>query len=162
MAEIDKYRLEHWTKKIVNDPELLPEDSKGHKLGDKDFKLPIVKTFCNFGVQRICHALEYDNLAGKNANQIYDYVSANWARCHEEDAVKAAKLGDLVLGVWKNPDGHGHCAVVYPSDNPMLFSGKFGIYVPWVANIGKNNGIMGANYSFKERPEFFRAMKVIA
>ena len=157
------YKLKHWCDKIVRDPELLPEDKDGNKLGDKKFKPPVGRTFCNFAVQRICHALDYDNLASKNANQMYDYVSANWSRCHEEDAVKAALLGDIVLAAWKNPgkapNNHGHVAIVYP-EKQMVFSGKWNCYTVKVANVGGTNGIMGANYAFAERPEFFRAMMV--
>jgi hypothetical protein len=48
-----------------------------------------------------------------------------------------------------------HVAVVYPG-RPMMYSGKWNIRVPCVANVGKKNEVMGANYAFGlYRPEYF-------
>lgn len=164
MGEVDANSLRFWCDKIVRDPDLLAEDPRGNKVGSAAFLLKPgeeLKTFCNFGVERICQALGYDNLFGKMANQIYDYVSENWAQVTEDDAVAAAKIGDLVLGAWKSDSGHGHVAMVYPDLRPTIFSGKWKVYCPWVANVGKTNDVMGANWAFADRPQYFRLMKVI-
>lgn len=160
MGEVDANRLRFWADKVVRDPEMLAEDRQGRKLGSTGFQPPISKTFCNIAVQRILRGCGYDCLDGKTANQIYDHCLSNWARCVEEDARSAANSGDLVLACWKNQKGHGHVAVVYPDKGPMIFSGKWNCYTVKVANVGQKNDVIGANFAFSERPEYFRAMRV--
>ena len=162
MGEVEKNALLFWSQKLVNDPEMLAEDPRGNKVGSNEFKLnqgESLKTFCNIGVQRICRGMDYQKLDGMVANQMYKYMAKNWIvptgttvdKMHA--AYTAAMIGDLcVLALKGNP--HGHIAVVAPQ-KPMLFSGKWNLYSPQVANIGKTNGFMGANYAFAEIPEVF-------
>ena len=162
MGEVEAYNLKHWTQKIVNDPDLLPKGAS---------------TFCNIAVKRICAGMgyrgfdEYESDIKRDAlaNDIYMKCAADWARCDEKEAYSAALLGDLVMAAYHNPAGHGHCAIVSP-EGPMVFSGKWNMYVPKVANVGArkmngeyNNGIIGENYAFgKEPPAHFRLLKTTA
>lgn len=112
------------------------------------------KTFCNFFVQRVANDLGCRELDNRTANQIYDYVSAAtfWIKISAKMALDKAKEGFLVIACCKG-DPHGHAAVVYPS--MLVFSGKWGAYVPQVANVGKKNGVMGANFAFEDPPHYF-------
>ena len=162
MGEVEKNALLFWQQKIVNDPEMLAEDPRGNKVGSKEFEIKkgeALKTFCNIGVQRICRGMDYDKLDGMIANSMYEYMSKNWivptgSKVDKMQAAYiAAQLGDIcVLALKGNP--HGHVAIA-ASVKPMLFSGKWCLYSPQVANIGKNNGFIGANYAFAEVPEVF-------
>lgn len=163
MAEVAVHNLKFWLDKVVNDPEMLPEDLYGKKLGDPEFKLPIFKTFCNIFIQRVCSALGCDDFGGMTANQIHDYLAMNWGLCSEKSAQDAANMGDIVIAAWKNPspEKHGHVAIIYPNPRaPMIYSGKWKCYVPWVASVGQDCGIMGSNMAFKDKPDYFRQGKI--
>ena len=159
MGEVERNSLNFWCQKITNDPELLPEDKEGRKQGAPGFDGKIVKTYCNISVQRICRGLGYDKLDGMLANQMHEYLSKNWIipAGDKKDkmlaAYNAGKIGDLAILAQKGNE-HGHVAIVAPRE-PMLFSGKWGLYVPQVANVGKTNGFMGANWAFPEVPDVF-------
>lgn len=144
MCEAKAYELKSWCDRVVSSSDLAPANGV---------------TFCNIAVHRICRGMGFDKFEGILANQIYEYCVMNWERPwgEKEDmgkqAAEAAGKGDLVIAAVKgNP--HGHCAIVYPK-GPMLYSGKWGMYVPRVANVGKENGVMGANYAFRDPPEYF-------
>ena len=59
MGEVEKYNLKHWADRVVNDPEMLARDGK---------------TFCNIAFNRICRGMDYHNLDGMVANEIYEYL----------------------------------------------------------------------------------------
>lgn len=92
------------------------------------------------------------------ANQIYDKMRSdkNWVEVDARGAQKLANEGCLVIAGWKNPDGHGHVAVVRPGE--PYYSNSWGGVAPKVMNIGTENFInRSASYAFsKERmPKFF-------
>ena len=165
MGDVERNSLEFWCGKIVNDPDLLPyhriENGKG-----------ILVTHCNIAVHRICRGMDYHNLEDKLANDIRDYCAKNWITPHGEhkdkmlSAYNAGLLGDLAILAYSDKP-HGHVVVVAPR-KPMLYSGKWGLYVPQVANVGgfrkdgtPNCGIMGASYAFHEIPEVYILGKTI-
>jgi hypothetical protein len=166
VGKVERDALLDWCKRVVGERALLPEDPRGHKLGDVGYGLlgrERAKTFCNIGVHTICMGMEYDEMrAGEEvmlANNMYDHLKKNWLVPDGSPALKmkmaheGAMRGDLcVLAAKGKPSGH--VAVVAPV-KPMLYSGKWGMYVPQVANIGMKNGFMGANYAFESIPEVF-------
>ena len=164
MGQVEQENLLSWCQKVVGDDTLLAEDKDGNKIGSSAFREPIVKTFCNFGVQRICRGVGYE-MPNLMANDLHDYLQKNWIKprgllsAQMEAAFNAAMLGDLAVLSYKH-DPHGHIAVVAPI-KPMLYSGHWSMYCPQVANIGQHNGFMGANYAFKEVPDIFILGRVL-
>lgn len=160
MGAVEANALKYWCDKVGNDPEMLAEDESGKKIPlDATPRPKTSRTFCNISVQRICRGLGYNELENKMANQIFDYCSDRWFSCNEIEARDAACIGDLVLAAWKNPEGgHGHVAVVYP-ERLMVYSGKWQRDCPMVAAVDKPIPI-GANYSFRELPRYFRLGRV--
>ena len=159
VAEPEALQLKFWCKKVADDEALLPK-----AVTLKGQKEPQFMTYCNILVQRITRNMGYkifdDDLM--LANDIYDYCMRHWIQCMPDEARDAAMRGELAIAASKG-DPHGHCAVCYP-DRLMLFSGKWNIEVPYVANAGdteKRCGIIGANWAFKDIPEFFRLGHVI-
>lgn len=132
--------------KVVNDPEMVSHDITGDG---------IPETFCNYAVKRICNYLGYDKFGDKDtANDIIKHCCglSVWRNILPDVAQSKANLGHIVIaGLVDKP--HGHVAVVYPGQ--MVYSGKWLTYVPRVANVGKNTGIIGVNYAFKTPPEFY-------
>ena len=152
LDETKLHQLRYICQKVVNDPDLLPENSKGEKVVDPKINGPITRTFCNIAVNRICTHMGYDKLAGMLANQIYEHCAKEpaWLHADADSAHEAALCGDLALALLQGQP-HGHCAVVYPA-GPKIYSGRWQIYCPKVANVGARNGIIGANWAFRERP----------
>lgn len=151
MGEVEANSLLFWCQKIVNDPEMLPAGTVTH---------------CNQAVNRICTGMDYDQFHDKMANEIIAHCRKYWikplgiAKDQMEVAHKSAQVGDLaLLGLEDAP--HGHVAICAPG-GPMVYSGKWGMYVPRVANVGKSNAFMGANYAFDKIPEVFILGKTIS
>lgn len=143
---------------------------------DTDHDGDIDKTKCNFGVQMAAEEIGYaGKLLKKRANDILAFIEAEakkhkaWAAWNEKkegpeppegewceavgvDANIAANLGVFcIAGSYGKPSGH--VATLYPG--AMLWSTKWKTEVPVVANIGQRNGVMGANWAFKEPPRYF-------
>lgn len=176
MGEVEKNALLFWCQKIVNDESLLAQDPRGKKIGEPEFVLnpgENLTTFCNIGVQRICRGVAYTKLDDMTADQMHDYMEKNWIIPYGTPkdkmlaAYNASKIGDIAILSYKhNP--HGHVAVCAPS-GPMIFSGKWDLYSPQVANIGgmmkdgsTANGFKGANFAFTEIPDVFLLGRTIA
>lgn len=119
-------------------------------------------TFCNIALNRICLGVwGYPGFHDpKNeailANDIHVKLNKDpdWHKDSPEKAQDHANEGKMAVAAWKNPQGHGHVAVVHPG---MLFpSAKWkGRNAPLVANVGKHNDIDHANFFFVEEPEYF-------
>lgn len=169
MGQVERERLQFWTDKIVRDPELLAEDPRGHKVGSQGFMLgpgEHLTTHCNTGVQRICRGMEYDKLDSMTADEMHAYLKKNWIEPYGSTqdkmiaAYSAALLGDLAILSWVH-EPHGHVAVVAP-EKTQIFSGKWQLYVPKVANVGQKNDIMAANFAFTELPDVFVLGRTVA
>ena len=100
---------------------------------------PDPTTHCNQAVAFITnYAKNYVALNGKNANEIYDFLSTSedWREIPlspAEDVQELANQGRLIIAVVKgNP--HGHCCVIRPGLKKT--SPKWGCEVPAVVNIG--------------------------
>lgn len=159
MGEVQEAQLRHWLMRIGNDPELLAEDAYGRKIPlDADPRPRAFRTFCNVLVQRVCRAMGYDKLDGLTAGRIHEYCEAHWFRTEAQGAANAACEGDLAIAAWRNPDpeGHGHCAMVFP-DRRLVFSGQWQEYVPKVVAVDKPVPI-SAGYAFAkgQKPDYFR------
>jgi len=131
----------------VQDPDLIASDinGDGHK-----------QTKCNFGVQQICEAIGYYGFKGKTANQIYSLliVDSGWIRSRAAVCMDKLKKGKAIAIAAYEDEPHGHVAMMYPGD--FGESGKWESQdVPLVANIGKKNGVMFANYAFGQEPAYF-------
>ena len=111
-------------------------------------------TWCNKAVDRICAYLGYAEFHGMMANGIIKHcqVSGDFSPLLITSATALAKAGRIVIA-GQEGQVHGHVAIVYPGRD--IYSGKWQVYVPQVANVGKSNGIMGVNYAFPAPPEFY-------
>lgn len=89
------------------------------------------------------------------ANDLVEYMksSMEWRTVSALAAQRHAWDGGLAVAGRKGAE-HGHVAVVHP-DGGMVFSGNWKQEVPTVANVGKKNAVMGANFAFDKFPEFF-------
>lgn len=112
------------------------------------------ETYCNFAVRDIAEAMGLALFKGLTANQIHAKL-LTLPHCRQDTGDRArlhAEAGQLAIAS-QTGQVHGHVAVVYPG--PMSYSGKWGTSVPMVANVGRTNGVMGANFAFKDQPTYF-------
>ena len=125
--------------RIMANPKLQPHDGK---------------TFCSLAVTWICEEYDITEFEGLLANQIYDILASgrNWREVDGEVANKIANNGKIAIAAQKGRP-HGHVAVVYPG--AMVWSTKWGREAPVLANVGKRNGVLGANWAFAKEPEYF-------
>ena len=159
----------------ILDAVLADKNLEPHKNDDGE----ITKTFCNSAVQIAAENVGYhDKLNKKMANQIMALLEAeakkhkawvawskdrddngpergDWCEVDGQNANLAANLGLFsIAAVYAKP--HGHVASVYPG--AMLWSTKWGKECPVVANVGQRNGVMGANWAFKDEPRYFACL----
>ena len=130
---------------------------------DKDAKGNIIATHCNSNAFRVASALGLDLFYDKTqkriqlANEMYASMAApasGFQRTQSHiDAFKAANAGRLVFAA-QAEIGHGHIAPVYPIRG-MVLSGNWKCECPYVSNVGKDVGVMGANYAFHTPPDYF-------
>lgn len=134
------FKLIEICEDVVNDPSLAPADGK---------------TYCNIALHRIAVKCGVSYFEGKLANDICDLVAGHKDWRKEADLArvqKHANSGGLAIAAQKDTP-HGHVAVVAPG--MAVPSGKWGKDAPIVANVGKKNGIMGANFAFATIPDFY-------
>ena len=140
-------------------------------LADKSLEMEYIDkkpmTKCNFGFHQISRKLGDASFEGKVANQIHDMIliSDSWIEVPPKRvsiALKAIENGGRAVAISRGcppPDRFpsGHVAYLYPGN--LGFSGKWEHtkipLVPKVANIGKQNRVMGANEAFKDEPRYF-------
>ncbi|MSM40774.1 MAG: hypothetical protein GJT30_14250 [Geobacter sp.] len=113
-------------------------------------------TYCNVGVSSIEKEGGNYDYVGLNANQIVMKLqNKRYAKeIKPEEAVVYAKKGITVIaGV--TAKGHGHVAVVAPMD--MGRSGSWGKNVPYIFNVGAENGVMKTSEAFssKNQPRYY-------
>jgi len=144
---------------------------------DKDAAGRITATHCNSNAFRVVSALGLDLFYDPKekrimlANEMLSYMatpgrgfqSFTVTKDGEKEvqipithrqAWEAANAGRLVFAAQANPSGHGHIAPVYPSKD-MVLSGNWRAECPFVSNVGKDVGVMGANYAFAKPPAYF-------
>ena len=84
------------------------------------------------------------------ANNMVDFMEAHPERFSKfTDHLLAWNLvnkGCLIYAALKEAQ-HGHIALLIPSIG-METSGRWGIQIPYVSNVGKVNDVMGLNYAF--------------
>jgi hypothetical protein len=115
----------------------------------------IIETYCNVATDYICREVwKFKGFMNMMANQIFDRMknAPDFAEVTPDTAQTLANDGRMVIAGFKN-EPHGHCAVVVPGK--ALYSGKWMKNAPLIANVGKRNGIMGANFAFRTPPIFF-------
>ena len=131
-------------------------------LANKDFEPRDGMTFCNLALYAILTELGIGRIVwdvSSNrvmlANDIADTLENTCRELSMTEAWQASNNGTVVIAALK-ASYHGHVAMVYPF--PSLYtSGKWGrADVPCVANIGKDIGVMPANWVFGAIPRFWR------
>lgn len=113
------------------------------------------KTYCNMAVNYVAKKFGYARFEGKLANEMVDILNSDrqWIRVTPNEAAECAAAGRLVIAARKD-EPHGHVSVVRPGT--LETSAKWKEKAPKVMNIGKDCFISkGANYAFRERPEYF-------
>ena len=107
------------------------------------YPLPDGTTFCNQGVNYVSEAMGCKDFAGKNADEIVQFLSSSdqWSLVPLEKAQDIANRGSLVVcGLDSKALGqaHGHVVVVRPGK--PVYSGKWNTSLcPRVLNIGQEN-----------------------
>lgn len=115
---------------------------------DKRFLPRDGKTYCNIALVEICGYFECLDFVGMMANQIVEFLMdgpKKWSLSSGERAARHALKGGLAVAVKKYP-GHGHVAAIYPRECEM--SGSWKKLVPFLANVGRVNGIMKCSEAF--------------
>lgn len=94
------------------------------------------------------------------ANDITSHVknSPDFAKVNAEAAQKLANDGRLVIACRKD-EPHGHVAVCHPGE--LVYSNNFKAQAPQIANIGKTNGIFGANWGFATEPFYYAWIETV-
>lgn len=104
-------------------------------------------TYCNKAVGFIAERVGVaDFPASMLANQQVAFAESFWESVTPEEAQERANRGEFVVAAKEYPV-HGHVAVVYPKGGECGISGSWG-KVPWLANIGKTNGVLKASECF--------------
>lgn len=104
-------------------------------------------TYCNQAARYIAERMGcYDFKPEMTANEQVAHVEANWKKADAQEAHAHAARGGLAVAAKTFPE-HGHMAVCYPMMS-LAASGSWGKPVPWVANIGKTNGVMATSKAF--------------
>ena len=111
-------------------------------------------THCNQGAQAI-NAMANDRSVTGRANDMYKYLSDenNATSLTQTEALHYAQQGVVVFASYYNnqKNGHGHIAVVAPTDD-LTYSGDQNGRVVSVFNIGKKNGEMSLGAAFGTLP----------
>lgn len=134
---LEEYRA--LLENLVKDPSLQPKEDG--------------TTYCNFAVSRIaklwgCNEFIPDeNGDPPLANRMCDIMalSDNFQVLTARSAIDAAMKPSLVIAAHRYGE-HGHVAIVYPS--APYFSPSLQHYVPYLANVGKKNGISPESQDF--------------
>jgi len=124
-------------------------------IGDKEYAPKDGTTYCNFASADIAEAMGCMTLRDKLANEIATMMetSPDWQPVPMDKAQALANSGSLVFAIAR-ATGHGHICVVRPGLEST--SGKWGVRVPAVMNIGKDCFIgKGVNWAFQSPPDFY-------
>jgi hypothetical protein len=90
------------------------------------------------------------------ANEMYDILNSKFEKIDLDYCRLSIVSGNIFVACQKNPDGHGHIAVIYPVIT-LSYSSKWKCAIPLCCNIGKENGIIGLNWAFGEKiPDIFK------
>ncbi len=106
-------------------------------------------TYCNIAVRRVALAFGCEEFYdGMLANDMCKHlaVSSNFGRIDGETAAQQARVPSLVIAAHQYAE-HGHVAVVYPAAE-MYMSPSLKKEVPFLANVGKKNGILPESVDF--------------
>lgn len=98
-------------------------------------------TYCNQSVDYVSGAMGFYDFKGLLANQMFDLMkkSSQWKEVDARGAQALANEGTLVIGAWKNLNGHGHVTIVRPGE--LRVSASWGSVAPKIMNIGEDNFI---------------------
>jgi len=136
MENVDKIRLA--CHRVLGNPNLLPKDGK---------------TFCNIGfyliISELGHPILFRHKTTKEpltANGMIDVLEQKFEKVSIEKCLNDLMRGYIfVAGAKGNP--HGHIAIIYPTIY-QYWSNSYNSFVPFVANIGKENAIMPLSFAF--------------
>lgn len=112
----------------------------------------LAKSHCNEAVTAICEEYGINSFRGLYANEICDFLKKKWRKVDGHTANEAANHGVVAIAGQK-ADPHGHVAVVYPG--AMVWSSHWQKEAPVLANIGRRNAVMGANWAFHAEPTYW-------
>lgn len=129
-------------------------------------------TDCNRAFNYCCEKVGYKKFVplGQNlpilANDMYRYMGDHpeeWLEVDGADAQAYANAGCLVAAAQENKAGHGHVCIVRPG--VLTYSGKWlSAEVPKVANVSTPSLCRidrGANYAFRDEPQYYVLKKFV-
>ena len=113
------------------------------------------ETYCNLALFEIMRGMGCPDFEYRMASEIVKDVLAGeikgWSVCSWARAVDVARLGNVAVMGWANPDGAGHGHVASLAPKPIQKSPSWGVDVPILANVGRPpNGLRLASACFKE------------
>lgn len=118
-------------------------------------------TWCNYAVHAILSqfglgdfVLDPERKRPMLANYMAEKLENTCRELTFDEAFTKANEGALIVAALKMPY-HGHVAVIYPHPGRYT-SGKWQrADVPFVANVGKDNGVMPLNWAFGAAPRLW-------
>ena len=131
----------------------------------------VIKTYCNIALAEIAALQGYRGFIDDSGNvriadEICKILDNDWLRVDGDTAFKLARGGTWCIAASSSHDlrlyggpkftqaTHGHVATVYPK-NQMGHSAGWRKQVPWLANVGANNGIKIASLCFPAEPKYY-------
>ena len=137
------------------------------KPADLDGDPSTIETQCNFAVNWICLKMGHLGFPGGSkykpvltANEITKQLKEDpdFARLEGPDvgyiAKREADKGKVVIAA-RAGSPHGHVALVLPGGSLVKSRKWGGALCPQLANVGRNNGLVGANWAFALPPDYF-------
>jgi hypothetical protein len=113
-------------------------------------------TFCNKAANYIAWRFaSYLDFELKLANDIITLMEERpeWVKVERGIwASEYARSGGLAFAV-QRAKNHGHIAAIYPTKDG--YSAKWHKRTPYVANVGRKNGVMRCSEAFKIEPEYY-------
>lgn len=131
----------------------------------------VLETYCNLALNEVAKVKHYTGFLDTKgrpllADDICKVLAGEWLKIEGEDAFNLAKGGIWCVAASSSADlrryggpkfanaSHGHVATVYPKEQ-MGHSVSWRKYVPWLANVGANNGIKIASLCFPAEPKYY-------
>ena len=137
---------------------------------DLDGDPTTIETQCNFALNWLAIKMGHKGFPGGSkykpvltANEIAKQLKTDpdFVKLERTDisdvgyiAKREADQGKLVIAA-RAADPHGHVAVVLPGGELVRSRKWGGELCPQLANVGRNNGLVGANWAFGSKPEYY-------
>jgi hypothetical protein len=125
------------------------------------------ETFCNLATQDVLHQMEYEEMQGMTADQMYEFISKSkdWLIKPMADAQELVNSGTILVAILpasKLGQSHGHVNTLTPGVSD--FSGHWNCKAPSCMNLGRVGTCFrnqGENWAFQVIPEIYALVETL-